>query len=155
MSVVEIANDQLKALDYIPVGICVINRDYEVLFWNSCMEDWCAINRSEILGSDFSFHFPHFEKERYYNRIINLLDGGAPTIFSPQLHGNIFQLYLPNGEPRIHHTIVIAIPSFDEDDFYALFAVEDVTELTNQVSELHGTDEDTVSAVLPELHVVE
>ena len=142
MSVLEIANDRLRALDYIPVGVCIINRDYKVLFWNSCMEDWCGIDRNEILNTNLGFHFPHFKKEQYYNRIIDLLDGGAPTIFSSQLHRNIFQSYLPNGEPRIQHTIVIAIPSFDEDDFYALFAVEDVTELTNRVTELHGIEKE-------------
>ena len=146
MSVVEITDDRLKVLDHIPVGICIIDRNYKVLFWNLCMEDWCAISKDEILGSDFGSHFPHFKKEQYYNRILGLLDGGAPTIFSSQLHKNIFRSYLPNGEPRTQHTTVISVPSFDGEDFYALFAVEDVTELTNHISELCTIQEELQKA---------
>jgi len=140
VNTVEVADNQLEVMDHIPVGMCIINRDYTVLFWNSCMEDWTGIERNDILGGDFTGYFPHFKEIRYSDRISSVFDSGAPTIFSSQLHGNLFRLFLPNGEPRIQHTTVIAMPSSDGDDFHAVFAVEEVTELTNRIAELHRTE---------------
>lgn len=140
MNTVEVADNQLEVIDHIPIGMCIINRDYTVLFWNSCMEDWTGIERNDILGGDFASYFPHFKEIRYSDRISSVFDSGAPTIFSSQLHGNLFSLFLPNGEPRIQHTTVIAMPSSDGDDFHAVFTVEEVTELTNRIAELHRTE---------------
>ena len=108
--------------------------------WNNCIEDWTGIGKNDILGGDFTSYFSLFKEARYRERIASVFDTGAPTIFSYQLHGNIFGLFLPNGEPRIQHTTVIAIPSPDGDDFHAVFAVEDVTDLTNRIAELHRTE---------------
>ncbi len=142
MNALHIADDRLKVLDHIPVGICIVDRDYKVLFWNNCMRDWCAIGKDEILGADFRSYFPQFREQMYSHRIADIFDGGAPTIFSPQLHKNMLSAYLPNGEPRIQHTTVIAVPSFDGDDFCALFAVEDVTELGKRITELYRTEKE-------------
>ena len=119
-------DEQYKVLDNIPVGICILNRDHRVLFWNKCLEDWCGISKEEIMHSEFGFYFPNFKDERYRSRIDNIFDGAAPTIFSPQLHGNLLHLYFPNGEPRIQQITVMAVPTPDG-DFNALFSVEDVT----------------------------
>ena len=139
MNTVNLADNQLEVLDHIPVGMCIINRDYVVLSWNNCFEDWTGIGRGHILGGDFTSYFPHFKEARYSERMASVFDSGAPAIFSSQLHGNMFRLFLPNGEPRIQHTTVIAIPSSGGDDFHAVFAVEDVTDLANRIAQLHRT----------------
>ena len=140
MNIVDLADNQFEVLDHVPVGMWIINRDYKVLFWNRCIEDWTGTGRNDILGGDFTSHFPHFKQRKYSDRIASVFDSGAPIIFSSQLHGNIFGLFLPNGEPRIQHTTVIAVPFPDGDDFRAVFAVEDVTDLTNRIAELHRTE---------------
>lgn len=140
MNIVDLADNQFEVLDHVPVGMWIINRDYKVLFWNRCIEDWTGTGRNDILGGDFTSHFPHFKQRKYSDRISSVFDSGAPIIFSSQLHGNIFGLFLPNGEPRIQHTTIIAVPSPDGDDFRAFFAVEDVTDLTNRIAELHRTE---------------
>ena len=137
MGTLEAADERLKILDHIPVGIFTINKNYTVIFWNACMEEWTGIPRSEISGADFTTYFPCFKEPRYQIRIANVLDGTAPTFFSPQLHRNILRSYLPNGEPRIQRTEVIPVRSFDGNDICSLFVVEDVTELTNRISELN------------------
>jgi len=141
VNTLDIAEIQLdEVMNHIPVGIWVINRDYTVLFWNNCIENWSGIKRSDILGCNLTNYFPHFKEAKYSSRITSVFDNGAPTIFSSQLHKNIFGLFLPNGEPRIQHTSVIAELSSDGDDFYAVFVVEDVTELTNRLTKLHGIE---------------
>lgn len=137
MSTLEVADERLKILDHIPVGIFIISKDYTVIYWNAYMEEWTGIPTSEISGADFTSYFPCFKEPRYQSRIANVLDNAAPTFFSPQLHRNILRSYLPNGELRIQRTVVIPVRSFDGNDICALFVVEDVTELTNRISELN------------------
>ncbi|MDY6964443.1 MAG: ATP-binding protein [Halobacteriota archaeon] len=131
----EISMQGFDVLDSAPVGMCVIDRDYKVIFWNSCLEDWTGINREDIIGTDLRERFPHLKDPKYHIRIDSIFEGGPPTIFSSQLHKQLFSSKLPNGEPMIQHTIITAVPAQDEDDFNALFAVQDVTELTHLVME--------------------
>jgi len=120
-------------LDNVPVGTYVIDRDFRILFWNRCMEDWTDIPQQDIVGTDLGQRFPRFRQSRYCHRIVGLFEGGPPIIFSAQLHKNLLGLSLPDGRPRIHNITVTAMPAPDTDDFYALFAAEDVTDLTNRV----------------------
>ncbi len=137
MSIPDITDDYRGVLDYIHVGMCIIDRNYTVLFWNKCMEDWTGIQKGVISGADLREYFPRFAEAKYCSRIASVFDDNAPTVFSSQLHGNILRSYLPNGEPRIQRTVVIPVHSFDGNDICALFVVEDVTELTNRISELN------------------
>ncbi len=137
MSTLEVADEHLKILDHIPVGIFIISKDYTVVYWNAYMEEWTGIPGSEISGADFTSYFPCFKEPRYQSRIASVLDNAAPTFLSPQLHRNILRSYLPKGELRIQRTVVIPVRSFDGNDICALFVVEDVTELTNRISELN------------------
>ncbi len=130
--------EKYEALDHAPVGLCVIRKDYVVLFWNTCLEDWTGITRDEILWKDISTHFPHLRESRYKSRLQSVFLGGPPEIFSSQLHKHIFPAPLPNGNFRIQHTTVTAIPAENKQDYYALFAVEDVTEITRLLQDYRG-----------------
>lgn len=120
-------------LDHAPVGMCVIDKHLTVLFWNNCLADWTRIPKSDIMGQQLGERFGHFNEPRYKSRLLTIFDGGAPAIFSSQLHKHIFPSPLPNGEMRIQHTTVSGIPADGGKGFHALFAVEDVTELTRQI----------------------
>jgi signal transduction histidine kinase len=124
--------DSFKFLDNVPMGIFVLRGDYTVLFWNYCIEDWTGIARDEILGTNICDRFDHFCKAAYTSRIEPIFAGGPPTIFSSQLHKNIIPSVMVNGQLRVQHTTVTTLPSPVEsgEGFYALFAVQDVTELT-------------------------
>lgn len=135
MNELEIAAKNFGVLDHAPVGICVIRKDYNVIFWNCCLEDWTKIYRAEIVGTDLRNHFPHFKDSKYSSRINHIFYGGPPTIFSSQLHKHLFASPLPNSELRIQHTTVTAVPVIEGKDFYALFAVEDVTEMTQRIQD--------------------
>ena len=133
MNAIESTHLLFAVLDNVPVGAYVINEDYRILFWNRCMEDWTGIPRHDIVDKDLGQHFPHFRQSRYYDRIVGLFEGGPPTIFSSQLHKNLLGLFLPDGRPRVHDTTATAMPAPDADAFYALFTVEDVTDLADHV----------------------
>lgn len=133
MNELEVAEREFCILDQAPLGLFVLRQDFTVLFWNSCLEDWTGINRRDIAGTNISVHFPHLNSPEYHKRIQNIFEGGPPTIFSSQLHKYIIPSRLWDGQMRIQHTTVTSVRAGDGAGFYALFAVQDVTDLTHRI----------------------
>ncbi|MEW6109880.1 MAG: ATP-binding protein [Nitrospirota bacterium] len=127
--------EKFDILDHIPVGICILRKDLTVLFWNSCLEDWTGIHRDKITGTGIITHFPHLNNPKYLSRLQNIFEGGPPTIFSSQLHKYIIPASQRNNLTRIQHTTVTSVRAPDGSGFYALLAIQDVTDLTHS---LHG-----------------
>lgn len=122
-------------LDPIPLGICVLQSAYQVVFWNRCLEDWTGIGRDRIEGQSIYDFFPHLSQGRYTSRIDPIFTGGPPTIFSSQLHQYLIPAPIANGKNRIQHTTVTAIPALEGSGFYAMLSLQDVTDLTFRVQE--------------------
>ncbi|MFC1975105.1 ATP-binding protein [Chloroflexota bacterium] len=133
MNEIEAAGAQFNILDHVPVGAFVLRDDLVVLVWNSSLEDWTGISRSKIVGTNIGDHFPHLNEPKYSGRLQNIFEGGPPTIFSSQLHKYIIPATLPNGQSRIQYTTVTAVRSSNNNSFYALFVIQDVTDLTNRI----------------------
>lgn len=135
MNIIEKAHEQFRLLDKIPLGAFVLQSDYIVLFWNCCLEEWTKISRSQILGSSIQEYFPHLNQPRYTSRLDQIFQGGPPAIFSSQLHKYIIPIPLSQNKYRIQQTTVTAVPAMDGNRFYALFSIEDFTDLTFRVQE--------------------
>ncbi|QTA78081.1 Two component system response regulator/histidine kinase, PAS domain-containing [Desulfonema limicola] len=133
MNIFEMSAEKYGVLDHAPVGICVINDDYTILFWNRCLEDWTGITKKHILGKKLEKYFPDLGAPKYKKRLETIFEGGPPAIFSSQLHKYVFPCLLSNGENRIQHTTVSGIPAFNKKGYFALWAVTDVTELTQRI----------------------
>ncbi|MFB2919990.1 MULTISPECIES: histidine kinase dimerization/phosphoacceptor domain -containing protein [Aerosakkonema] len=134
MNDIEELAEKFSVLDRIPIGICVLREDFTVLYWNRCLENWTNIPKQEILGTDMIERFPHLKETKYASRLKQIFAGGPPTLFSSQLHKHFIPAYLPNGQQRIQHTTVTAEPA-PEGGYYALFSIQDVTELTQRVQD--------------------
>ena len=117
-----------RSYEYVPVGICVINNQFEILYWNNNIEDWTELRREEVLGRKLYDFYPNFMLPFYKSRLDIIFEGGPPTIFSSQLHKNVFGPYKSKDLLRVTHTTVSAIPDDNGNEFFALFAVEDLTE---------------------------
>lgn len=128
-------HDKYNILDSVPLGVCILQSNYVVLFWNSCLEDWTKIKRSDILGQPINERFSHFNQPRYSQRLQQIFQGGPPTIFSSQLHKYIIPAPLSQGKYRIQHTTVTSVAALDSTGFYAVLHIQDVTDLTTQVQE--------------------
>lgn len=126
---------EFEVLDNVPMGIFVLRKDYTVEFWNSCLEDWTNITKDEITGKNICGRFPHFKEAKYSGRINPIFDGGPPVIFSSQLHKHIIPSPMWNDQLRIQHTTVTSIKQPGNNNIFALFAIHDVTELSNRVGE--------------------
>jgi diguanylate cyclase (GGDEF)-like protein/PAS domain S-box-containing protein len=127
--------DTYKILDYLAVGICIFQEDLTVIFWNQRLEDWTRITRDKIMGTKISQHFPHFLEPKYAHRLQQIFRGGPPTIFSSQLHSAMIPARTFNGQLRIQHTTVVAIPKTNSQEYNALLVIEDVTDLTTRIQD--------------------
>jgi PAS domain S-box-containing protein len=130
---IEAAQIQFNILDHVPVGVFVLRHDFTVLYWNSTLEDWTGISREKVVGSSIDTYFSHLREPKYAGRLKSIFEGGPPTIFSSQLHQSIIPVTLPNEQAQIQHSTVTAVANPQGSDFYALFAIQDVTDLTNRI----------------------
>jgi PAS domain S-box-containing protein len=130
---IEQAQQRFNVLDRVPIGLCVIARDFTVLFWNRTLEQWTKLLKKEIIGTNLKTHFPQLEEPKYQTRLKQVFNNGLPTVFSPQLHQSLISSNLPNGKPRVHNTNVTPIPAIKGEGFYALIAVQDVSEVTQRI----------------------
>ena len=49
-----VQSSRYALLDHVPLGVCVLSSALTVRFWNTCLESWTGIPRTEVLGSDLS-----------------------------------------------------------------------------------------------------
>ena len=103
--------EKFGVLDSVPVGACLLRDDFVVLFWNTCLEEWTKIPRSQILGTKITTHFPHLNQLKYANRFQQIFAGGPPTIFSSQIHKYLIPATWQDGQQRIQQTTVTAVPA--------------------------------------------
>ncbi len=133
MNELELVEKEFSIFDHIPLGICVLRSDFIVLFWNRCLEDWTKIPRSSIVGKNIYNYFPHLNHPKYTSRLQDIFKGGPPTVFSSQLHKYIIPLQMKDGNFRIQHTTVTSVRALHGEGFYAVFAIQDVTDLTRRI----------------------
>ncbi len=133
MNEIEIAKEKFNLLDNFPLGIFVLKERFIVLFWNSQMEIWTGILRDEILNKNLTDYFSHLKEPKYADRIQYIFDGGPPIIFSSLLHKYIIPSALPDGQFRIQDTAVISVSALETKGFYALFTIQDLTDLTLRI----------------------
>jgi diguanylate cyclase (GGDEF)-like protein len=125
-------------LDYVPLGVLVLDREMQVVFWNTCLEDWTEIPRAQIVGRPLRERFPHLGEPRYASRVAPLFAGGAPIILSSQLHPHLVPSRLRSGRLRVQHTVAVAVPCEEGGGFDALLALQDVTNLADAMEALRG-----------------
>lgn len=154
MKEIERAEKEFSILDHVPMGVFVLRSDFVVVFWNKCLEVWTGIQRNQIVGKNITLHFPHMSDHKYSIRLYDIFKGGPPTIFSSQLHKYIIPSLLTNGKFRIQHTNVTSVQASDGESFYALFTIQDVTDLTHRI-EGYRTMRDQALAELRERNEVE
>lgn len=129
--------DRLEILDQVPIGIFVIDRNYIIRFWNSCLEDWTRIWHEDVLGTDIRNIYPNLKHEKYSTRFQDIFSSGTPYILSSQLNYGLFPVEKVTGELRIFRITLNPVPHPGSDSFLALAALEDITEVTNRSNELH------------------
>lgn len=117
--------------DLIPSGVVIVDRDFSVLFWNSCMAAWTGISPEQIVGTNLLDRYPTLSAPSVKTRIDQLFLGGPAVLFSPTFHPHLLPCMLPNGDFMVHK--ISFIPLVRENKTDALVLIEDVSDLTTQV----------------------
>ncbi len=120
-------------LEHLPLGVFVLRPDGTVAEWNRCLEQWTGIPRADIVGRPIGDFSERLRRPQYQQRLEAVFQAGAPLILSSQLHGEIVPSVLPDGRPRIQQAMVTALPQSRAGDYWALFAIQDVTDLTHRI----------------------
>ncbi|MDQ6969084.1 MAG: PAS domain S-box protein [Mariprofundus sp.] len=115
---------QFPLLDHIASGILAIDRDANIVLWNNNMEQWSAQPRQQVLGKSLFELFPRTAEDMFKVRIDEVLRGGAPIIFSAQLHHHLIPCLQANGEFRAQLVTVTWL----NDHQIALFSIQDQSE---------------------------
>ena len=123
-------------IDSISVGICILNRDYEVVCWNEYMQSYTGIEGDVILGKSIGNFYPAFQQQKYKERIDLIFDGWPPLFFSSRLNALFGSEAEQDKEVKLYQDVtIIGIPDKDEECFYALISVNDVTDLNIKLEE--------------------
>ena len=120
-------------LDHLPLGVFVLRPDGIVVEWNSYLEQWTGIPGAKIVGQPIGDFFESLRRPKYKKRLDAVFQDGAPLILSSQLHGEIIPSVFPDRRPRIQQAMVTALPQSETGDYWALFAIQDVTDLTHRI----------------------
>ncbi|TAJ45198.1 PAS domain-containing protein [Methanofollis fontis] len=122
-----------QGMDFLPAGICIIDAGYVVRYWNACLEEWTGITAEEVIGQRITERFPALDRTTVISRIDQTLRGGAPSVFSSQIHTFVIPSYLQDGSARAQRTSLIPLATDMEGLYHAMFICEDVSALTEQV----------------------
>lgn len=121
--------------NFIPEGIFIIDHNFSIVFWNKALEDISNIKSEQILEKNLLEIFPRLNKNIYKLRLENIFKGGAPEIFSAQIHKYIIPCKLSSGNFRAQHTVVTSIPSENRNLSYAVFTIKDVTDEIKRIND--------------------
>lgn len=119
--------------DHIPSGIFILARDFTIVYWNRCLEQWTGHAAAAMSGTSLFDRYPELQVPRYLNRLTDIFRGGPPTIFSSQLHRHFIPAPLPGGKFRVQYTVVTGLPAGTPGEYLALFSIQDVTALTDAI----------------------
>ncbi|ADK81431.1 sensor histidine kinase [Sediminispirochaeta smaragdinae] len=131
-------DNQFQLFDALPEAILILDRRFQIRFWNRIMEQWTDISRIDALGRDLRILLPCFKNPVYASRLEPLFSDGVPVIFSSQFHPHLFPSRLVNGTWRTEQTIVSPLSGREEEPL-ALFTVIDVTPHTETLKKLDGS----------------
>ena len=115
------------------MGVFVLRPDGTVAEWNRCLEQWTGIPRADIVGRPIGDFSERLRRPQYQQRLKAVFQAGAPLILSSQLHGEIVPSVLPDGRRRMQQAMVTALPQSGSGDYWALFAIQDVTDLAHRI----------------------
>ena len=123
------------SMDFLPLGIMVLDRNFEILFWNACLESWSGLSRCATLGRDARQLFPQLDRPTVTERVLALFEGAPPAVFSYHLHNHIIPAPLPGGMLRLQHSVAYGVRGPGGAVDHVVLSFQDVTEIHTRLQE--------------------
>ena len=139
-------------LNYVTTGVCIIDKEFTIVFWNRRLEEWTRKSSDTAIGQKIWTPFPKLKNDKYRKRIEGVFLGGPPVIFSSQLHPDLFQSRTLTGKRAIQEATVSGFP-LENGELHAIFSIEDITALSEKISQ-YRTMRDIARSALEEKEVL-
>jgi signal transduction histidine kinase len=126
-------NEQ-RSLDLLPLGLCVVDRQFTVRCWNRTLEEWTGIRRDGILNQPGGEGLRHLASFPLRERIETVFRGEAEDDRMCPLHGTLARALPGAGRSEIMQRTTVR--RWDARGELALIIVEDVTSEFQQIQNL-------------------
>ena len=143
----------LHILNAIPDGACLVDEHLNIVFWNTLMQRWSGLAEQDVVGKNLSALFPKLKEDSYQLRINQVLQGGAPAVFSKQLHHGLFDFHGESGALQPQRVTLSHVLS-EKGKPMALFLVQDMSLYVNQMEKYEHLIEE-FDAELKQRHELE
>ncbi len=124
-----------QGMDFLPLGILACDRNFCLIFWNTCLESWTGLSREELLGKDIREVFPQMARPLVVDRLAALFHGGPPAVFSYHLHKHLIPALLPDGSHRMQHSVAFGMKNARGEVSHVVVSLEDVTEIHSRLQD--------------------
>ncbi|WP_051938011.1 PAS domain-containing hybrid sensor histidine kinase/response regulator [Ghiorsea bivora] len=112
-------------LQTLPDGVCIVDKDYKIVFWNKRLVQWSQQAESVFVGQKLTDLYPRLAGLAYKTRIDQVLHNGSPAFFSMLLHHHLFDFQKPDGSLQAQRVTVTSLRN--DNETLALFTVVDMT----------------------------
>ncbi|MDP6442261.1 MAG: ATP-binding protein [Pirellulaceae bacterium] len=85
----------------IPLGICLLDSDLRIQFWNKTLEVWTHRSSADMLGENLVDFYPHLEKPTYLRRLQEAVETGCPASLSARFHKHFIPAQTTFGDGRL------------------------------------------------------
>jgi PAS domain S-box-containing protein len=147
---VDLAKQQL---DILPIGICVVDNDLNILQWNQTLAQWTGLPTETAVGSNILQRYPHLKAARFLHRIKGVFEYGQPALLAPSTTHPFIPISLDeNGDDvMLHKTVLVRL---GVQSHVVQIALTDVTAQYRQIQSLrrekrqHRLTQDLSNAIL-------
>ncbi len=128
-------NYRSSILDFVAVGVCLLQSDWKVLFWNNYLEEWTKISRQNIVGTNLLNHFNQLNQPQYHSYWKQVFEQGEAACFSVPLN----ELIIPPGsiasnQTYIQHITITPASESIETSLYAVLTLQNLMVSTSGFS---------------------
>jgi signal transduction histidine kinase len=141
----QIDKNIFNSLDFLPEGYFIVDKDFRVLYWNKSLETLTSVSKKNIIDQKLESIFPKFGEPIYRKRIEPLFKGGPPIIFSGKLHHKLFTK--TDVEEGYYFRVTITSLPLADNQYNALFSIEDRSEIYSQIDELVSIKEKVLNEI--------
>lgn len=127
---------QWSVFDLLPIGVCVIDRAFNVIFWNTTLAEWTGINADEMMGTVLSDRYPNLRESKFKDRLDRVFTNGVPAIFSAALHHYFLPIVTTGHGSRLLMVQETVVRRCTHCTDYVVISIENVSRQFHQLEEL-------------------
>lgn len=104
--------DESVLWQMLPLGICVLDRNFVVHGWNRQLEAWTSLPFEAVRGRRLCEIFPEFRPEKFRGRVQQVFDSGVPTVLSSVLHNHFLPIRMsaqPDAPLMVQETRILRL----------------------------------------------